>query len=116
MCRWLGDTPLSFSLSTSFPLSAARAPVIADVNLPETVGVLRALGGHSIYGINSKPIVDNLTVLCALSPSVGSLLAELITFHSTNNLQIVHQPQVPKPTPALLWGFYLLRLTSLFAL
>jgi hypothetical protein len=68
--------------------------VIAEVNLPETVNVLRALGGQSVYGINSKPVVDNLMVLCALSPAVGLLLSELISFHGTSNLQIVQQPQV----------------------
>ena len=72
----------------------ARAPVIAEVNLPETVNVLRALGGPSVYGINSKPVVDNLMVLCALSPAVGLLLSDLVSFHGTSNLQIVQQPQV----------------------
>jgi hypothetical protein len=73
---------------------SARAPVIAEVNLPETVNVLRALGGPSVYGINSKPVVDNLMVLCALSPAVGLLLSDLVSFHGTSNLQILQQPQV----------------------
>jgi len=51
--------------------------------------VLGALGGPSVYGIAATPLVDNLLVLAAFRPAVGLLLAELISFHCTSDLQVI---------------------------
>ena len=48
----------------------------------ENVKIVRAIGGPSAYGVCTTPIIEQVWVLCALSPTVGMLLAELISFQS----------------------------------
>jgi hypothetical protein len=86
-------TPLTPSASG---LSVAHAPVIAELALPESAAVLEALGGSSVFGVAAAPLVDNLLVLAAVSPAVGLLLAELLSFQAPCEFKIV-----PAPAPLL---------------
>ena len=47
-----------------------RAPVIAEMRLPESVRIASALGGPSVYGIATSPIVENVWVLCGESITI----------------------------------------------
>lgn len=71
----------SFSSFSSFSSSSSSSP-------------LQVLGGSSVHGIAAGPLVDNLWVLCALSPAVGLLLAELLSFQADSDFQILPQPHV----------------------
>ena len=65
-----------------------HAPVICEMRLPESVAVIEALGGDTVYGVSPVAIVCNIIAMCALSPPVGRMLAELVSFQSDCDLQL----------------------------
>mmetsp|Transcript_12371 Transcript_12371/g.33589 ORF Transcript_12371/g.33589 Transcript_12371/m.33589 type:complete len:962 (-) Transcript_12371:83-2968(-) len=75
--------------------SLQAAPMVAELRRPEHVRTCRMLGGGAAQGICPSPIVENIWVLCALAPTVGQLLAELISFQSEgSDLQIRKSPKL----------------------
>mmetsp|Transcript_32706 Transcript_32706/g.42002 ORF Transcript_32706/g.42002 Transcript_32706/m.42002 type:complete len:376 (-) Transcript_32706:1017-2144(-) len=68
------------------------APVLAEVRLFQSVGVVKSLGGKSVMGVAPTPLMDNLMVISALAPAVGLVMAELISFQNTSGFLIRPQP------------------------
>jgi hypothetical protein len=70
----------------------STSPVIAEMRLPESVAVIEALGGRTVYGVSPVAIVCNVIVLCTLMPPIGRMLAELISFQSDCDFQLAKIP------------------------
>ena len=51
--------------------------LIAEMRLAQSVGIVRQLGGHSVWPINSPEVIDAVLVDCALQPNVGRALIEV---------------------------------------